>query len=39
MILADGSVYPYPGHFYIANRQVNIQTGTIKIQGLFPNPD
>jgi RND family efflux transporter MFP subunit len=39
MILADGSVYKYPGHFYDANRQVNVQTGTIKIQGVFPNPD
>ena len=39
MILADGSTYPYPGHFYVANRQINIETGTIKIQGLFPNPD
>jgi RND family efflux transporter MFP subunit len=39
MVLADGSVYKYPGHFYVANRQVNVQTGTIKIQGLFPNPD
>src|SRR5271155_359302 len=29
MILADGTVYPYRGHFYIANRQVNVQTGTI----------
>ena len=39
MVLADGSVYKYPGHFYVANRQVNVQTGTIKIQGLFPNPE
>ena len=39
MILADGSIYKYPGHFYVANRQVNVQTGTIQIQGLFPNPD
>lgn len=38
MVLADGSVYKYPGHFYVANRQVNVQTGTIKMQGLFPNP-
>jgi RND family efflux transporter MFP subunit len=38
MILADDSTYPYPGHFYVANRQVNVQTGTIIIQGLFPNP-
>ena len=39
MILADGKTYEYPGHFYVANRQVNVQTGTIQIQGLFPNPD
>ncbi len=39
MILADGSIYPYRGHFYVANRQVNVQTGTIKIEGLFPNHD
>jgi RND family efflux transporter MFP subunit len=39
MILADGSTYKYPGRFYVANRQVNIQTGTIQIQGLFPNPE
>ena len=38
MILADDSTYRYPGHFYVANRQVNVQTGTIIIQGLFPNP-
>jgi RND family efflux transporter MFP subunit len=38
MILADGSVYEYPGHFYAVNRQVNAQTGTIKVQGVFPNP-
>jgi RND family efflux transporter MFP subunit len=39
MILADGSTYKYRGRFYVANRQVNIQTGTIKIQGVFPNPE
>lgn len=39
MILADGSTYKYRGHFYVANRQVNVQTGTIIIQGIFPNPD
>lgn len=37
MILADGTVYPHRGHFYVANRQINVQTGTIKIQGIFPN--
>jgi len=39
MVLADGSVYKYAGHFYAANRQVNVQMGTIQIEGLFPNPD
>jgi membrane fusion protein (multidrug efflux system) len=39
MVLADGSTYKYRGRFYVANRQVNIQTGTIKIQAIFPNPD
>ena len=39
MILADGKAYRYPGNFYVANRQVNVQTGTIIIQGIFPNPD
>jgi len=39
LILADGSTYKYRGHFYVANRQVNVETGTILIQGVFPNPD
>jgi len=39
LILANGSTYPLPGHFYVANRQVDQQTGTILIQALFPNPD
>jgi membrane fusion protein, multidrug efflux system len=39
MVLADGTTYKYPGQFYVANRQVNSQTGTINIQGVFPNPD
>jgi len=39
MILANDKPYKYPGHFYVANRQVNVQTGTIEIQGIFPNPD
>jgi len=39
MILADGNAYKYAGRFYDANRQINAQTGTITIQGVFPNPD
>jgi RND family efflux transporter MFP subunit len=39
LILGDGSTYPYPGKFYIADRQVNPNTGTLQIGGLFPNPN
>ncbi len=38
LILADGSVYPLPGHFAFAGREVNPTTGTIQLVGLFPNP-
>ena len=37
LILDDGSVYPYRGAVIVTNRQVNPQTGTIAIQGSFPN--
>jgi membrane fusion protein, multidrug efflux system len=39
LILADGNAYPRPGRFYVANRQIDQQTGTILVQTLFPNPD
>jgi membrane fusion protein (multidrug efflux system) len=39
LILADGSTYPRSGKFYAADRQVDIQTGAIRLAGLFPNPD
>jgi len=39
MILIDGTVYPHAGKFFFADRQVNINTGTLQIAGLFPNPD
>jgi membrane fusion protein (multidrug efflux system) len=39
LVLADGSVYPKKGKFYAADRQVDIQTGAIRLAGLFPNPD
>ncbi len=38
MILANGSVYPHPGQTSLAARQVDPKTGTLRIQGLFPNP-
>ncbi len=38
MILDNGRVYKYPGQFYAANQAVDVQTGTIQIQAVFPNP-
>jgi RND family efflux transporter MFP subunit len=38
LILADGSVYPRKGKFSFADRQVNQNTGSIQLTGLFPNP-
>ena len=38
MILSDGSVYPYKGKFTIADRQVDVKTGTIKVAAIFKNP-
>jgi membrane fusion protein (multidrug efflux system) len=39
LILADGSVYPRKGTFFAADREVNVNTGTLRLTGLFPNPD
>jgi membrane fusion protein (multidrug efflux system) len=39
LILSDGSIYPRKGKFFAADRQVDIQTGAIRLAGLFPNPD
>jgi RND family efflux transporter MFP subunit len=39
LMLADGSTYPRKGKFYVADRQVDIQTGAIRLAGVFPNPD
>ena len=38
LILADGSIYPQPGKFLFADRQVDVKTGTIQVAILFPNP-
>ena len=37
LIFTDGSVYPENGKFFFADRQVNSNTGTLQIVGLFPN--
>lgn len=38
LILADGSVYPHKGVGLLANRQVEVTTGSIQIVCSFPNP-
>lgn len=38
LILSDGSTYPHPGRILFADRQVDPQTGTIRIAAAFPNP-
>ena len=38
LVLSDGSVYPKPGEFGFADRQVDAMTGTLKLAILFPNP-
>ena len=38
LVLSDGSIYPRKGKFFAADRQVDIQTGSIRLAGLFPNP-
>jgi len=39
LILADGSTWPQKGTFSFADRQVEAQTGTIRVAILFPNPE
>jgi membrane fusion protein, multidrug efflux system len=39
IILADGSLYPHQGKFSAVDRQVDQQTGTIRLAALFPNPE
>src|SRR5256885_5196628 len=38
LVLADGNVYPHPGKFVLADRQVDPTTGTIRIAAAFANP-
>ena len=39
IVLADGTLYPRQGKFSAIDRQVDNQTGTIRLAALFPNPD
>jgi len=38
LTLSDGTAYPQRGDPVLANRNVDLKTGTIQVQGLFPNP-
>lgn len=37
LILADGTTYPQKGKFFFADREVDPNTGAIRLAGLFPN--
>jgi membrane fusion protein (multidrug efflux system) len=38
LILADGSVFPQKGRLIIADRAVDLKTGTLNLVAQFPNP-
>jgi RND family efflux transporter MFP subunit len=38
LVLSDGSVYPRKGTVVLADRQVDVKTGTIRMAGAFENP-
>ena len=38
LTLADGTDYPAPGQFLAADRQIDPNTGTMRISAIFPNP-
>ena len=38
LILSSGLVHPYKGYFALADRQVDVKTGTIKLAAFFNNP-
>jgi membrane fusion protein, multidrug efflux system len=38
LTLADGEVFPQKGHIAFVDRQMNAQTGAIRIAASFPNP-
>jgi RND family efflux transporter MFP subunit len=39
LILSDGTIYNQPGQLYLADRQIDPQTGTIRVAATFPNPN
>lgn len=39
LFLANGSLYPHRGTAFVVGREVDPTTGTITVEGRFPNPD
>jgi membrane fusion protein (multidrug efflux system) len=39
LILADGSVFPEPGTLTVIGREIDPRTGTLIVEGQFPNPN
>ncbi|HJZ98241.1 MAG TPA: efflux RND transporter periplasmic adaptor subunit [Candidatus Solibacter sp.] len=39
LILADGSTFPHRGRIIIADRAVDLKTGTLSVVAEFPNPE
>lgn len=39
LILADGTVFPQRGTVSVVGREVDPRTGTLTIEGMFPNPN
>lgn len=39
LIMADNSIYPYPGKLSFVDRALDLTTGTLKIYVSFPNPN
>jgi membrane fusion protein, multidrug efflux system len=37
LALSDGTIYPHKGKFFIADREVDQKTGSIRLAGIFPN--
>lgn len=38
LVLSDGTVYPHKGWVVLADRQIDVKTGTIRVAGAFDNP-
>ena len=39
LVLSDGSVYPQPGTLFAIDRQIESNTGALRVVALFPNPN